>query len=290
MQNNYLNSVNLNKKSNFPYLCMNVENGKSTPMSPGFHVMHWHEDFQFIYVFSGEVYLHALDKSMLISNSNGVFINKNVVHLVLASPDCHYKSFLFPKQLVSFQMGSPALQYVERISECEQITCVPLNNSISWHNNILRYLNELSNIEDSRAEFYEYEVLVLLSRIWLQLTKNLIVPKQMEKNEIGHRMQQFLSYIEQHYSENITLKNIADSAGVSKSECLRCFRLSMQNTPYEYLIEYRLSKAKELLLNTCLSIGEVTESVGFHSQSHFGKVYKQRTGYSPQKYRKANKK
>lgn len=288
MQNSYLNSVNLNRDSNFPYLCMDVKNGESTPKPPGFHVMHWHEDFQLIYVFSEKIYLHTLDKSMVIPCGNGVFINKNVVHMVLASTDCHYRSFLFPKQLVSFQIGSPALQSVERISECGQIGCIMLKHSVGWQNTILGFLKELSDLENLRTEFYEYEVLVLLSRIWLQLVKNLNVPKQQGKKETGQRMQQFLTYMERHYSENITLENIANSAGVSKSECLRCFKSFLQNTPYEYLMEYRLAKATGLLLNTRLSIGEIAEAVGFHSQSHFGKIYKQRTGYSPKKYREAN--
>ena len=57
MRNDYLNSVNLNTGRDFPYLCMDVENGKSVPEPPGFHVMHWHEDFQFIYVLAGELSL-----------------------------------------------------------------------------------------------------------------------------------------------------------------------------------------------------------------------------------------
>lgn len=229
-----------------------------------------------------------MDKSITIPCGNGAFINKNVVHMVLASADCHYKSFLFPKQLVSFRMGSPAYRYVERISECGQIGCVAFKPSVGWQDAVLNLLKELSDLENSRTAFYEYEVLVLLSRIWLLLAKNLDVPEQSEKNETERRMQQFLTYIERHYPEDISLENIAASAGVSKSECLRCFRLSLQDTPYEYLLKYRLAKAAELLLNTRLSIGEIAESTGFHSQSHFGKIYRQRTGYSPKKYREAH--
>ena len=45
-----LNSVNLNAGQDFPYLCMDVENGKSVPEPPGFHVMHWHEDLSLIHI------------------------------------------------------------------------------------------------------------------------------------------------------------------------------------------------------------------------------------------------
>ena len=66
MLGDYLNSVNLNAGQDFPYLCMDVENGKSVPEPPGFHVMHWHEDFQFIYVLAGELYLHTLNRTRVV--------------------------------------------------------------------------------------------------------------------------------------------------------------------------------------------------------------------------------
>ena len=51
----YINSVNLNQNENFPYLVLNVINGNSYPRNPGFRVMHWHEDIQFIYVLDGKI-------------------------------------------------------------------------------------------------------------------------------------------------------------------------------------------------------------------------------------------
>lgn len=55
VQNDYINSVNLNAGWDFPYLVLDVINDQSYPRNPGFQVMHWHEDLQFIYVLDGEV-------------------------------------------------------------------------------------------------------------------------------------------------------------------------------------------------------------------------------------------
>lgn len=85
------------------------------------------------------------------------------------------------------------------------------------------------------------------------------------------------------------MDDLAQSAVASKSECLRCFKLSMQDTPYHYLLEYRLQAAAGLLTNSALSIGEITQAVGFQSQSHFGNLFKARTGCSPKDYRAAHK-
>lgn len=95
---------------------------------------------------------------------------------------------------------------------------------------------------------------------------------------MGARMQKFLQYISEHYGEDISLDGLAARANVSKSECLRCFKASMQTTPYKYLTEYRLAKAAELLRSTDEPIGHIADSVGFHQISHFGKCFKEKTG------------
>ena len=289
MAENYLNSVNLNSNSDFPYLCMDVEKGKSVPEPLGFHIMHWHEDFQFIYVFAGEVYLYTLDQTKIIPAGQGVFLNKGVVHLVSASPDRHYKSFLFPERLVSFYPGCPASRYVKRIASCEQITCIQLKPATRWQQKILDTLKRLSDIDTGAAACYEYEILSLLAVLWLELAKNLSVPDTSVHDPTVNRMQAFLRYIQAHYTEELTLDDLAASAGVSKSECLRCFKLSVQDTPYHYLLEYRLQVAAELLTTSMLTIGEVSQAVGFQSQSHFGKLFQERTGFSPKEFRATHK-
>ena len=101
-------------------------------------------------------------------------------------------------------------------------------------------------------------------------------------------MQRFLAYVEKHYAEEISLDRLAESANVSKSECLRCFRSSMQTTPYKYLMEYRLSRAAILLQETDEPIGEIAFRTGFHQASYFGKCFREKTGFSPRDYRRRN--
>ena len=62
----YINSVNLNIDTDFPYLVLDVINDNSFPRNPGFHVMHWHEDLQFIFVLDGTIEVQTLDTSVLI--------------------------------------------------------------------------------------------------------------------------------------------------------------------------------------------------------------------------------
>lgn len=281
----FINSVNLNAGSNFPYLVLDVVNEQSYPRNPGFQVMHWHEDIQFIYVLEGEIEIKTLTKLVSVDAGSGVFINKNVVHLVRKNSACHYNSFIFPDYFLKFYFGSPAKDFVESIIGKEQIPICCFSRKTENHRNILNELKRLSEIEKNKTDFYVYEVLVSLTTLWLEVRKNIQFPSEKQDIVVHARMQKFLQYIEQHFGEDVSLDVLAASANVSKSECLRCFKSTMQSTPYKYLIEYRLSKAAELLKNTDESISNIAECVGFHQISHFGKCFKEKTGFAPRDYR-----
>ncbi|MCI8364497.1 MAG: AraC family transcriptional regulator [Eubacterium sp.] len=264
----YLNSINLYADTDFPYLVLDVINDRSYPLNPGFRVMHRHEDLQFIYVLSGSVEVKTLDNAVSIQKGEGIFINKNVVHYVRRMGECHYNSFIFPAQFIEFSVGhtcpvySPAKQFVDSVVENKQFMFFHFTKEEEWQEKALLLLCRLYELEKEKTEFYVYEVLVLLAALWLTMRKNILIPPKQNrrgklKNTVSMRMQKFLHHIEQHYPEDLTLEDIAESANVSKSECLRCFHLTLQTTPYKYLMEYRLSKAAELLKKTVLPVSDI---------------------------------
>ena len=287
-QQDYIHSINLNQNTDFPYLVLNVIDNNSYPQNPGFQVMHWHEDLQFIYVLSGAIEVATLETRISLHTGEGIFINKNVVHLVKKSGSCHYNSFIFPDYFLKFYFGSPAGNIVERLVENKRLPVFPMKNRENCKD-VLNALKKLSDLEQQKTSLYVYEVLTTLCGLWLELCHIVTLPQtSFSENVTETRMTIFLRYIEQHYPEPISLDMLAKSANVSKSECLRCFKASLQTAPYQYLMEYRLSKAAELLRNTDMPISEIAVSVGFGQTSHFGKCFRDKTGMSPSGYRKRN--
>ena len=282
----YINSVNLNRDTDFPYLVLDIIDANSYPRNPGFQVMHWHEDLQFIYVLSGTISVVTLDARVRVGPGEGVFINKNVVHLVEKPAVCHYRSFVFPDWLLKFYPGSPAGPLVERLAGNEALPLCRFSQR-EEDRQVLARLRTLSELEEHRTPLYAYEVLTTLCGLWLEFSRAADAPQALpEKNVVGERMAVFLRYIEQHYPQPISLDALAASAHVSKSECLRCFRASLQTAPYRYLMEYRLCRAAELLRHTQLPVGEIAAAVGFGQPSHFGKCFREKTGLSPGAYRR----
>lgn len=288
MQERYIQSVNLKQTTDFPYLVLDGRDGDSHPRNPGFHVMHWHEDLQFIYMLRGHLDIVTLDACVTLRQGEGIFINKNVVHLVRQSDNCHHKSFIFPEHFLKFYFGSPASTVVEQIVGQRDLSVFHLTDS-EGNRPALEALRRLSALEETeRTPLYAYEVLTTLCVLWLSFCRVVSIPApRPEKRLTQQRMAVFLRYIEQHYGDELTLESLARSANVSKSECLRCFKTSLQTTPYKYLIEYRLSRAAELLCTTDAPIGEVAAQVCFQHTSHFGKCFREKTGMSPSAFRKA---
>ena len=100
------------------------------------------------------------------------------------------------------------------------------------------------------------------------------------------RLLTMMSYIQENYQEKVSLKHIASSAMISPREALRCFQNGIHETPFEYLIEYRIEIAKKLLKSTKLSITEVAQETGFSSSAYFSKIFKRECNMTPLEYRK----
>jgi len=91
--------------------------------------------------------------------------------------------------------------------------------------------------------------------------------------------------LESHLYSNLSINELADLAGLSLSTFKREFKKQFQDTPSNYLIEKRLEKAKELLLKTELSIGEICHEVGFKDIAHFSRSFKTKYKASPSSFR-----
>ena len=95
-----------------------------------------------------------------------------------------------------------------------------------------------------------------------------------------------VEYMRANYAKKLTLAEVAEHAGYSPAYFSRVFREEQGCTFREYLNELRIEKSKPLLLSNVKSIAEISALVGFEDQSYFGKVFRKRTGVTPDRYRK----
>jgi len=98
---------------------------------------------------------------------------------------------------------------------------------------------------------------------------------------------QICSYIASNYAQNISLPEAASLVHLNKTYLSGLFKKEMGVNFNDYLTNYRLDKAKELLLTNRCNISELAEKVGYSNSSHFAKVFKKTTGLSPLEYKKS---
>ncbi|MBP1990446.1 helix-turn-helix transcriptional regulator [Paenibacillus eucommiae] len=123
------------------------------------------------------------------------------------------------------------------------------------------------------------QILTLLSRYYLQSG---FTGKQLESS---NRLDLSISYIHTNYHKPITVPELSDLAGLCVSRYIQTFKQRTGSTPKDYLIRFRLLKAKELLRYTNLTIRQISLMVGFGDQLYFSRVFKKLEGMCPSEAR-----
>lgn len=94
-----------------------------------------------------------------------------------------------------------------------------------------------------------------------------------------------LAFIEQNFQNDITVEDIAEVCGLNRSYFGKIFKEAVGKSPQDFLLNYRMVKAAELLKLTKLSVGDISNAVGYDNQLHFSRAFKNIYGVSPKNWR-----
>lgn len=118
------------------------------------------------------------------------------------------------------------------------------------------------------------------------LTQSAKSKKLVQSSKMSdYYIKEAINYIEQNFQNNITIEDIAAVCGINRSYFGKIFRNSIGRSPQEFLMNYRMVKATELLKLTSLSIAEIGSAVGYENQLHFSRAFKTIYGVSPREWR-----
>lgn len=110
----------------------------------------------------------------------------------------------------------------------------------------------------------------------------------VKKDKAETRMTEIDIFLRCNYAREITLDRMAAHVGMNKSSFCIFFKRQAGQSFITYVNDFRLSVARELLLNRTLSISEICYQCGFNDIHYFSRLFKQKTGMSPKNYRKQN--
>ncbi|MBD7911701.1 AraC family transcriptional regulator [Clostridium cibarium] len=255
--------------------------------------LHWHKEIQFSYSLYEKVYFFVEGEKIILEPGEGIMINSNVLHQVkpFNSNSIMFSIVFDPILIGGINQSLIEQKYIKPISESSNLKFISLKSTVKWQQNILNYLKEIFLLSNEKTYGYELEMRNYLCSAWLNLLREIKEDIKDCVNVVSHdeeRVKSALYYIHKCYSEDISLDNIAAAASISKSECCRSFKRILKVTPFEYLMEYRVSKAKELLLKNKEPISNIAFDVGFNGTSYFGKIFKKYIGCTPSEYRNSS--
>lgn len=266
----------------------------------GFVNWHWHYEFQLTYVVRGTISVFFNQQTIDLHEGQGIYINPEVLHMIRDryDSDAMFISLdVSPKLLTSFPNSVFERSYVKPVFCSSAADAVILDPGAFWQKKILDEAMSIEQDYKSRSFGWELAVSSSLYTIWKELVCHLQESlaghdapaadgARMRRNQ---RIKDTLAYIREHFTEKITLDEIAKHLHLSTNECCRFFKKNMNCTLFEYITEYRLSKSMELLEHTDLSVSQIAYESGFGSSSYFIEKFRKNVGMTPAAFRKARR-
>lgn len=247
--------------------------------------IHWHDEVEFIYVLRGNIGYLIDGKKIILHAGEGVFVNARHVHRILNGyMDCELLCLIFSPlilcttKLIASRMVSPILT-------SGKLRHIIFKETVTWQRAILEEIAAV--YECSLQECEELEIVAHLCRMWKHIVQN--VEEYEDKDGIEDvdlmQIKVMIGYIQDNYSNRITLSNICVSGGMGKNKCTELFKKYINMSPIDYLRYYRIEKSKELLRRTKMAITEIAYTTGFSGASYYAETFRKYMGCSPMQFR-----
>lgn len=229
-----------------------------------YYVPHMHRHPELIHVKAGEVCVEAGEKAECVREGEYALILPNCIH-----------SYSTPMHSVVdvciFSQDYAASFFHELRGKKADRTRFRCRDSIS------RLLEQELFITGEAPEYYLMKSLVYA--VLNEYYKEVVFTSLETKNEL--LLQQIIRYVDDNYTENITLKGMAEALGYEPHYISRYFHSRIHMNFAKYVNWYRVNMATELLRNTELTVTEIAMKSGFQSIRNFNRVYREFTGNTP---------
>lgn len=253
---------------------------------------HWHEEFEAVIVSCGTALVAAGEERHILSAGEGFFVNSGVLHGCWdhEGSGSRFHSLVFDARLVGGAADSVYFRkYLTPLMENRSLPMVLLKRDEAWREEALEHIERVWQLNDTEAPFFELESRERLSKLLASIVTNCSGESTKRDERAlrqGERMKRMLGYIDSNLGEKLSVADIAASASISESECLRCFRDSINTTPIQYLRLHRIQRSAVMLSASEEKISAIAQHCGFDDMSYFTKIFRQIKGCSPSEYRR----
>jgi len=201
--------------------------------------------------------------------------------------DVFYSTFNSDKYLLDFPevRDKYPVNFFQKLYATDGVMSTYINN--------IRYVVNSKNCDTNMLNEILHGILEHTFRTQLDASKKadeLSSVKRSTRIELFNRLNKAKDYIESNCNEAIDLDMLSKVSSLCPHHFLRKFKSYAGVSPYQYLKQIRLTKAKALLENTSLSVTEICQDCGYESLSSFSFLFKKTYNLSPENYRNLNRK
>ncbi|WP_238650596.1 AraC family transcriptional regulator [Paenibacillus piscarius] len=249
---------------------------------------HFHDFYEIYYLLSGQRHYYIRNRMYALEAGDLVFINKNHLHRTTGGSHLPHERVLVNFSDADLAPVAPGPDWMN-VFGGESFLLRPTAHEQGRIADLLHAMLEEQREEQLWSAEYTrtllLQLLILLERI-RKAKPALVSPEQSEGQR---RVYSIIEYLDNHYSERLSLGGIAEQFFISSTYLCRIFKQTTGFTIVEYLNYIRIREAKTLLTQTKWPITRVAAETGFESIAHFGRVFKAITGRSPLQYRKQHR-
>ena len=256
--------------------------------------LHWHPGFEIATAENGTLDYQVGEKHIILNAGDSILVNGNLLHGIrqisgnTADP---LPNIVFSSSLIAPEGSQIYKKYIMPFQQCDDLPFVVFsseNENLKDLNNLIR---DIYRCFRSQPPCYEMTVQRNISCIfeYIYLNRNTLPRHKSNRIQLISqiRLQKMLDFIYRHYRGHISLKDLAGTANVSRSEVGRCFKAFMNCSPIEILICHRLQTAYKMLAEGIYTIEEVSNSCGFNSVNYFRRQFKNQYGITPSAFLKS---
>ena len=243
---------------------------------------HFHDEYEFYYLISGKVLFFIKDRVYPMVSGCLAFIDGEEMHRVSSKSNNNYKRFVICIKRPYLIKNFPELSH-----SLERGNCIALSTQqqVQTEDIIARIVQECGN-----SALMQHELIEALAKQFLICMYRIVSLPLQKINYSGGDILKILQYIDEHYTEKITLNDICEYLDISVSHLTRLFKTSTGYTLVEYINNLRIREAGKLLVSTKEAISQIALDTGFESFSYFGKLFSKYYNLSPMKYRRKHRK
>lgn len=272
-------------KSHFDMSILGIRVEYSTTPG-GYHPLHWHEEIEILYPLNGDIILTVDGKKYTIQQKNFAVIESCQVH----STFNNNKASMF----ICIHITKKLLESFFPNIELYRIHCLTVpasDESVSCYRQICRLLEDLTRLYVQVTPTYTLEANGIVMQIAGHLLRDFSTIDTLQISEMDHltreRIQEIITYVDEHYTEPISLQEVCDHVGLGKEYFCRFFKKNMNLSFLNYLNEVRLAHVYHDLQTSDLPISEIMLQNGLTNQKLFNRTFKELYGCTPSEVRKA---